>query len=222
MGLRTSLVRLGHKLPERAQYHVNAGYDYFRLGAWMQAHGLAPRHFHDREALFRAVAEALADERVLYLEFGVAEGASMRSWSRLLHNPEAELHGFDSFEGLPADWILDRPAGHFDQGGRTPLVDDARVRFHKGWFADSFQRYEWPTGWDRLVANFDADLYSSTEEALRFVEPHLTRGSILYFDEFNHHEHELRAFDEFLHRTGIKIRALGETRSMSNVAFEVV
>lgn len=188
----------------------------------MRTRGLSPARFSDRDALFGEVAKPIANEYVLYLEFGVAQGASMRSWSRLLRNPATQLHGFDSFEGLPTDWILDRPAGHFDQGGRLPSVNDPRVHFHKGWFSETFPRFEWPTGWDRLVANFDADLYSSTEEALRFVEPHIRAGTILYFDEFNHHEHELRALDEFLQRTGIEIRALGETRSMSKVAFEVV
>ncbi len=221
-GFRASLARAGYRLPGRAQYHLNASYDYLRVGAWMRAHELAARHYNDRDALFDGLAKPISHERVLYLEFGVAEGASMRSWSRLLRNPETQLHGFDSFEGLPTDWILNRPAGHFDQGGTAPVIDDPRVQFHKGWFSDSFARFEWPSGWDRLVANFDADLYVSTEEALRFVEPHLQPGSILYFDEFNHHEHELRAFDEFLQRTGVKIRALGETRAMSKIGFQTL
>lgn len=220
--MRGSLVRVGARLPDRARYHLNATYDYLALGGWMSGRGLAPGHFPDREAVYAQMAARCADERVLYLEFGVAGGASMRAWCRLLHHPESQLHGFDSFEGLPSDWILGRAAGHFDQGGRPPQIDDPRVHFHKGWFSDTLPRFVWPTGWQRLVVNFDADLYDSTALALSFVEPHVTAGTLLYFDEFNHHEHELRAFDEFLTRTGLRVRAVGEARAMSQVAFEVV
>ena len=41
------------------------------------------------------------DQRVLYLEFGVFRGRTIRYWSRKLRHPETRLHGFDSFEGLP-------------------------------------------------------------------------------------------------------------------------
>jgi AcrR family transcriptional regulator len=221
--MRGSFLRLGYRLPARARYHVNASYDYLALGTWMAAHGHGrPAHFPSREALFYAMASQCAGERVLYLEFGVAGGASMRVWSSLLLHPEAYLHGFDSFEGLPEDWILGRPAGSFDQGGRVPRIEDPRVQFHKGWFSETLPRFTWPERWERLVVTFDADLYGSTVEALSFVEPHDVPGTLMYFDEFNHHEHELRAFDEFLERTGLQVRAIGETRAMSRVAFEVV
>jgi hypothetical protein len=220
--MRGSLLSVGRRLPNRVQYHLNAVFDYLSLGAWMGRRGLTPRHFADREALFAHLGDRCGKEQVLYLEFGVAGGASMRTWARLLRHPKTELHGFDSFEGLPTDWILDRPAGHFDQQGRPPTIDDARVRLHKGWFAETFAGFQWPEGWDRLVANFDADLYSSTSEALRFIEDHIRPGTILYFDEFNHHEHERRALEESLARTGARIIAVGETRAMSKVAFEVV
>lgn len=218
---RTLLVRLGYRLPSRFQYHLNATYDYLTLGAWMSARGHHPEHFSDREALFTELANRCGHEHVLYLEFGVAAGASIRTWSRLLRHPDTQLHGFDSFEGLPTDWILDRPAGHFHQGGEPPKIDDPRVHFHKGWFSDTLPRFPWPTGWKRLIANFDADLYSSTVQALEFVEDYVRPGTILYFDEFSHHEHERRAFDEFLERTAFTVRALAETRAMSKIAFEV-
>jgi hypothetical protein len=219
---KRGLVRLGAHLPVRAHYELNAATDYLHLGRWMRDRGHAPPKFRDRDALFKHVGDRISAERVLYLEFGVAEGGSIRAWSGLLRNPQTELHGFDSFEGLPADWIMSRPAGHFGRGGEPPEVDDQRVRFHPGWFEDSLPRFEWPSGWERMVANFDADLYSSTYEALAFVEPHVQPGTIMYFDEFNHRAHELKAFEEFLSRTGTKVRAIGATRALSHVAFETL
>ena len=64
---------------------------------------------------------------VLYLEFGVFEGASMRRWSTALKNPASLLHGFDSFEGLPEDFDFKYPKGHFDVGGSLPDIDDDRI-----------------------------------------------------------------------------------------------
>lgn len=180
-----------------------------------------PRH-RDRSALFEHLGALCGSQRVLYLEFGVGGGGSMRYWAKVLRNPDSELHGFDSFEGLPGDWILTHPAGHFSRGGELPEIDDPRVRLHPGWFRETLPQFDWPSGWDRLVANFDADLYSSTREALAFIAPHVTRGTILYFDEFNHRADELRAFDEFLSDTGIRVRALGAVPDFSQVAFEAL
>lgn len=219
---KRSLLWIGASLPKRAHYHLNATVDYLYLGRWMHERGHHPPRYRDRSELFEHVATLCASQQVLYLEFGVAEGASIRQWSRLLKHPESQLHGFDSFEGLPTDWILNRPAGHFDQHGKPPAVDDPRVRFHPGWFADSLPRFSWPAGWDRLVANFDADLYSSTSEALALVEPHVRSGTLFYFDEFNHRSHELTAFDEFLARSGTSVRAIAATQDLARVAFEAL
>lgn len=41
---------------------------------------------------------------MLYLEFGVYKGESLRYWARELKHPDSKLHGFDSFEGLPKDF----------------------------------------------------------------------------------------------------------------------
>lgn len=174
----------------------------------------------DRYALFSRAARPIADEQVLYLEFGVATGNTMRFWSSLLHNPESMLHGFDSFEGLPTAWKLGggQPAREFSTDGRLPQIDDPRVRFFKGWFADTLPDYQWPAH-QRLVANIDADLYSSAVTVLDAIEPNLHPGSLLYFDEFNHRADELRAFDEFLDRTGMQFEFVGATPQLLGAMF---
>ncbi|HEY6398796.1 MAG TPA: hypothetical protein VIX82_15210, partial [Solirubrobacteraceae bacterium] len=153
--IKRALVRLGARLPARAHYHLRASADYLHLGRWMLEHGHAPPRYRNRTELFERLGEVCGSEPVLYLEFGVAGGGSMRKWSRMLRNPRSQLHGFDSFEGLPADWILTRPAGHFGLGGEVPQFDDPRVELHKGWFSDTLPKFEWPSDWERLVANFD-------------------------------------------------------------------
>ena len=85
-------------------------------------------------------APASTDERpdppILFLEFGVFEGNSIRRWAKLNSHPESRFVGFDSFEGLPTKW-RQRPAGHFSTGGQPPDIDDPRVSFVKGWFHDT-------------------------------------------------------------------------------------
>ena len=45
----------------------------------------------------------------------------------------AQVHGFDSFEGLPEAWREGRGGGFFDRGGQLPQVAP-NVRLHAGWF----------------------------------------------------------------------------------------
>jgi hypothetical protein len=214
------LTRIGEQLSSEALRRVNAVADYLEVGRWMRVHGYRPnRSFSRREELFDSVAARIARRKVLYLEFGVYRGDATRYWSKLLLNPNSRLHGFDSFEGLPDDWLPHRPAGHFSLGGSIPRVDDSRVQFFKGWFGETLPVYT-PPPHEVLVLNFDADLYSSTVVVLDALEAAIVPGTFIYFDEFNHRAHELRAFDEFITRTGMTFNAVGATRTLEHVVFQ--
>jgi hypothetical protein len=194
---------------------------YMAVGGWMQKEGHWPRErFADRPALFESLFQRIGHEPVLYLEFGVYQGYSMRLWSKGLRHPDSRLFGFDSFEGLPEFWHADAPAGRFDLGGNMPVIDDPRVSLVKGWFEDSLAEFDIPQH-QRMVVNLDADLYSSTKLVLEKVRPELKPGDILYFDEFFDRQNELRAFDEFVAETGIQFKLLGATKTFNEVAFEI-
>jgi hypothetical protein len=220
--LKALLTRIGAMLPERTLYYLNGLVNYLEVGHWMRARGFDTRvRFDDKWKLFDFAAEKVADRDVLYLEFGVSRGDSFRYWSRALRSPNAKLHGFDSFAGLPTDWILGKPKGTFSTGGEPPQVDDPRARFFQGWFQDTLPTYSWPDH-ERLFVNLDADLYSSTVVVLDALAERLRPGTLLYFDEFNHRADELRAFSEFLDRTGMRFRLLAATRTLAGVLFERV
>ncbi|MGH9366143.1 MAG: hypothetical protein ACRD3M_00530, partial [Thermoanaerobaculia bacterium] len=141
------LTILGSKLPEGALHRLQMVVNYLKLGRWMSLHSFHFDHrVRDRDALFAEVAEQVRDRRVLYLEFGVYRGASIRYWSGALKHPDAKLHGFDSFEGLPEDFdvIGPYPKGTFSTKGAVPIIDDARVRFFKGWFDKILPSYSVP------------------------------------------------------------------------------
>jgi hypothetical protein len=222
--VRSTLTRLGARLSPSSMYWVERVMSQLAVGHWFRQQGFQPRPLYaNRRQLYTALARSIAEERALYLEFGVYQGASLREWSRLLKNPCAELHGFDKFIGLPERWNAYNPKGMFN-GAVNPQavaerIQDRRVTLHVGWFHETLPEFSLPAQ-ERLIVNFDADLYSSTKYALDWLRDAIHPGSILIFDEFYDHMHELRAFDEFLAASGMRFRFLGGATSLSQCAFE--
>jgi hypothetical protein len=76
--------------------------------------------------------------------------------------------GFDSFEGLPEDWVQPwgtTPRGTFSMEGRPPALRDARVEFVRGWFQNTLYPFladlkSAPAG--PVLVHYDADIYTST------------------------------------------------------------
>src|ERR1035437_6187600 len=162
------------------------------MGRWLRDSGYRCSVFApNREALFEAVGRHVEDSVVLYLEFGVFEGASMRSWSYLLKNPKSSLHGFDSFIGLPEDWLPGIEKGHFSTGGNYPMIADPRVKFFKGWFQETLPHYSLPHH-DIMIANIDSDLYLPARYVLDFLAPYFCPGDFVYFDNFHIPHDEVR------------------------------
>lgn len=193
--------------------------DYLYVGNWVKRREESDLILvSDRFQVFEVAAAEIRDQEVLYLEFGVFQGESIRTWSRLLRNPNSKLHGFDSFQGLPETWNAEHERGRFSLGGAIPQIDDARVTFFKGWFEETLPRYALPTH-ERLFINIDSDLYSSAKTVLQFMRPFFLPGTFLYFDEFHHREHELKAFDEFLLESNIRFKMVAANRQFSSVLF---
>ena len=215
------LTGLGRLLPSCCIHHVAATANYLQLGRWMKDHGFTrPGLRWTREAVYYDVASRVRDQRVLYLEFGVFQGASMRYWSQHLKHPQTQLHGFDSFEGLPeAGSVWSK--GEFDVGGNMPQIPDPRVQFHKGWFDQVLPSFAIPDH-EVLVVNIDADLYSSTIFVLNCLKPHLKPGSFIYFDDMPAIDHEARAIHEYLAETGAQWKLVSAHVSLGHVFFECV
>jgi Macrocin-O-methyltransferase (TylF) len=196
---------------------LNSAINFIELGRWFKANGYCFRNsfrFAERCDLYTAIASRIEGDAVLYLEFGVWQGASLRTWSKLLRNPLSSLHGFDSFEGLPEAWNT-MPKGKFDVKGILPQFDDPRIILHKGWFHETLPSFVFPEH-DRLVLNLDADLYGSTKYVLDTLRKAICPGTIIIFDEFNDRLHELKAFSEFLETSHMKFRFLGAVLNQSS------
>jgi len=220
--LKIILTRAGSQLSARTVHRLNAAINYIETGRWLNAQKLRPQvRVGSAHQLFDLVIEQVADQDVLYLEFGVFRGDSIRYWSQRLKNPRAKLHGFDSFEGLPEGWNIDSPQGHFSTNGMIPVIDDSRVKFFKGWFNETLPSYRVPPH-EKLVLDMDADLYSSTGYVLNTLESFIVPGTYIYFDEFADRQNELRAFSEFVQETQMRFELLAANRDSSKVVFRRV
>ena len=115
LAVKKSILRLAGASPESLSRQLRRTCDLIDTGRWLRTNSLYPPRasFEDNRGLFDLIASEIQDKVVLYLEFGVFEGNSIRYWSKLLKNPGSMLHGFDSFEGLPETFKDDHPKGRF-------------------------------------------------------------------------------------------------------------
>lgn len=132
-------------------------------------------------------------------ELGVYRGDSLNEIAR--HFPSSEVHGFDTFTGLPEFWRDGFPKGFFDVDLDKHSFEKNCV-LHKGLFDETLPPFlEKIDGFARLI-HVDCDLYSSTATALEILAPRIHVGTILIFDEYFNYPgwemHEHKAFQEFL------------------------
>jgi hypothetical protein len=218
--LKELLTRAGARCSRRTLHRLGAVVNYLEVGRWLAEFGAdTSRRFPDRLRLYDFVIGRIGPRAVLYLEFGVYRGESLRYWSGKLEHPESTLVGFDSFLGLPADFNLTLPRGTFSTDGEPPVFADPRVRLVKGLFEETLPRFV-PERGKVVVIHLDADLHSSTSFVLRTLQDAIVPGSYLLFDEFSDRGHEMRAFDEFLAESGQRYEFLAGDRTLARVAFQ--
>lgn len=182
------------------------------------------RDYTKRYQLYKAVSEELKlkNEAVVYLEFGVSGGHSLRWWLNECISQDSRFIGFDTFEGLPEAW------GGFNKGdmlAEIPDFNDSRVELVKGLFQVSVRNYLMNNQIEtdkRKIIHFDADLFSSTLFALSSIAVYLNKGDILFFDEFNVPDHEFFAFRIFTESWYIKTKLIGAVNNYLQTAFMVV
>jgi O-methyltransferase len=169
--------------------------------------------------------DGLSDKAIVYLEFGVAAGASFNWWLSNNANTTSRFYGFDTFEGLPEKWgsFYEKGSMKFDM----PEMKDQRGLYIKGLFQDSLPGFirenaELLLSTQKKVILMDADLYSATIFTLSQLYPFLHKGDIIMFDEFNVAMHEFKAYDEFTSNFYINLKPVVAVNNFYQVGFEVV
>lgn len=174
-----------------------------------------------RTVLFEKLKTNEQLDQVLYLEFGVYKGNTMRWWVENITNPKSRFVGFDTFEGLPEAW------GHYEKGGMSvnnqfPDIQDSRVQFVKGLFQDTLLKFAKENDLSgKLIIHIDADLYSSTLYVLTVLAPYMKKGDIIIFDEFNVPNHEFRAWSDFVSAYYTKFTPLVATENYYHFALRI-
>jgi O-methyltransferase len=190
-------------------------------------HYVSVRDYNKRYDLYKFIADHYqqADKQIVYLEYGVAEGASFKWWMSNNHHAESRFFGFDTFEGLPEKW-----GSFYDKGDMRfsmPEIKDTRGKFIKGLFQDSLPGFIKEHS-DLLNSNaqkvilMDADLYSATIFTLSQLYPTLHKGDVIMFDEFSVAMHEFKAFLEFTGNFYINLKPIAAVNNFYQVGFEVV
>jgi hypothetical protein len=119
-----------------------------------------------------------------YAEFGVFRGHAARVIFSLMTG-ERLLHLFDSFEGLPEDWLDTKKAGAFKLAkDKIPQFNRKRTRVYKGWFKDTVPEFAKTMTSPLAFIHMDADLYSSTIDVLHNINHLVVPGTIILFDEY--------------------------------------
>ncbi|TAM06632.1 MAG: crotonobetainyl-CoA--carnitine CoA-transferase [Paraburkholderia sp.] len=143
------------------------------------------------------------------MEFGVRWGQNMALFSALrgIHEPfnyNRRLIGFDTFEGFPG--VADQDGGMVKTGDyavtagwedhleailnfheqNAPIPQKTKHELVKGDATETISAYlaRHP---ETVVAMayFDFDLYKPTKDCLEAILPHVTKGTVLAFDELN-------------------------------------
>jgi hypothetical protein len=182
------------------------------------------RYFNRREDLWSFVINKETSDKVLFLEFGVHEGYSIKKMASYNMHPESKFIGFDSFEGLPEDWwnfIKVYKKNHFDTGGKIPETSDERIQFLKGWFDRTLPEFLKDFNaktFNKIIIHLDADLYSSTLYCLILLSQYFPQMHII-FDELP--GEEARALEDFLAINGGTVSFQGYASRTSHFAIQV-
>jgi hypothetical protein len=182
----------------------------------------APPCDEKREVRERGLASMLGQG--LILEFGVWSGKTINMIADYV-GPSRQVHGFDSFEGLPEDWFGQFTKGRFHTQGKLPEVR-SNVQLHVGWFDKTLPDFAAEHRENIAFLHVDCDLYSSTKTIFDLLGDRLVPGSVILFDEYFNYpgwrEHEHRAFQELVQERSLKYRWIAYNRVEWNAAVQII
>jgi len=179
--------------------------------------------YNKRFSLYEWVMEheKLKHTAINYLEFGVADGHSIKWFVQQNSHAGSRFHGFDTFTGLPEDFGVYKK-GQFNTNNKVPEMDDPRVTFYPGLFQQTLPGFLSKINTTNLnVIMMDADLYSATLYVLCTLAPFLKKDDIIFFDEFAVPTHEFKAFYDFTQAYYPDLKLIAAASNYYFAAFKV-
>ncbi len=153
------------------------------------------------------------------IECGVYKGESL-SWLAHIANENQQVFGFDSFAGLPENWVVSDT--NTIRAGRwkctPPNIIGAELCV--GMFADTLPVWKNEHPGRIALLHIDSDLYSSAVTVLEELNDQIVPGTIIVFDEIyengghkNWEEGEYKAFQEWQEKHGREVYELHKTET---------
>ena len=166
----------------------------------------------------------------VYLEMGVCTGRTINFIAAL--NPEKVIYGFDSFEGLPSDWVrADASVPEKTFAFKIPQMLPAvlhNVKLVKGMFKETLPKFKELCLKNTPIAfiHIDCDVYEATKTVFDILGDNLIPGSVIVFDEYynypGYEHHEYKAFQEFLQKAEKKAKPLAFNQYFEQASFVIV
>ncbi|QDU31131.1 Macrocin-O-methyltransferase (TylF) [Anatilimnocola aggregata] len=173
--------KLGHSVDRRTDGQaVRSAHDLRIEHVWD-----SPEYANRIDHLYHSFQLIPAEGHIL--ECGVYRGQSI-NWLGLwaANRTDPRVFGFDSFEGLPHDWVMGkngetREANCFALPALPEVIEN--VHLIRGWFDATFVPWKQQHSGPIALLHNDSDLYSSTALTLRTFNDRLIPGSVIVFDE---------------------------------------
>lgn len=189
----------------------------------------------------------IIDVNGVIMEFGVRWGQNLSLFTSLRgmyepYNYTRKIIGFDTFEGFPSVHEKDGKKYFIQKGAygvtenyenylenileyhevESPIAHKKKFELVKGDAVESIEKYLKENPQTIIAfAYFDFDIYEPTKKCLQAILPHLTKGSVLAFDELNdpNFPGETIAFQEVLGSVNYEIKRSPLNPLMSYIIF---
>jgi hypothetical protein len=177
--------------------------------------------FDSRPDLLKYALDAVGPElrSGLYCEFGVYKALTLNYIASVV----PEVHGFDSFEGLPEHWKPGMGKGHFKVDALPDFAEN--VVLHKGWFNETLPEFSRGVSRPAAFLHIDCDLYSSTKTVFDYLGDLIVPGTIIVFDEYFNYPFwqsgEHQALNELVASRKLRFDWLGYIPSGCQVAIRI-
>lgn len=181
------------------------------------------RAFESKYQLIDYILESFVPPDGLYAEFGVYKGETV---NYIANRINGEIHGFDSFNGLPEFWRPGFGVSAFRIDNEEDLQFNNNVIIHKGFFIDTLPTFIKSYPETMAFIHIDCDLYSSAKTVLTFLGEKICSGTIIVFDEYINYpgwqNHEFLAFQEFIIKHNKSYEYLGYNNRDEQVAVRIL
>lgn len=158
------------------------------------------------------LSHSLKSNDHLFMELGVFTGNTFNCIRSSLPN-NIKLYGFDTFTGLPEDWMINDKDILYAKG--TFSLDyiphnTENTEFVVGNIEDTLDQFLRLNNKKISFVHFDMDLYNPTFFALKQMHNYFVNGSILVFDDF----YNLPGWENY------SFKALLDYINLHNIEFE--